>query len=97
MLRNPLLVIAAASWTDDPSHAELLHRLDVGAVIQLTWKQMMIPPVSRQEHHFAPGDFTEQQFIGRLAKLRVHPDRLLPRQTLDLIQATTANDPDWLR
>lgn len=91
-----ILKRADGADADDPRHAELLHRPDVGAMIQLAGKQMMTAPVSRQEHHFAPGDFARQQFIRRLSKRRVHLDPLLSGQRFDLIKPAAADDADTL-
>lgn len=61
-------------------------------MIHLALKQLMIPTLSRQEHHFAFSDFAGEHFNGGCVERRIHTYLFPPGQAFNLIQTAVADD-----
>ena len=70
-----LLQRADGADADDPGDAELLHRPDVGAMIQFAGQNPVAAAVPRQEDHVAPGQLAGEQIVRGRAEGRfdLHP------------------------
>src|SRR5262249_42176949 len=80
-----------------PRHAELFHRPQIGAMVQLAGQEPMAPPVPREEDHVAPCQPAREELIAWLAKRRFNREPFLVRESFDVIKPTPANDADAMR
>src|ERR1041385_4475403 len=78
--------------TDDPVDAELFHGPDIGAMIELGWKQPMSSGVAWQEDDIASIQLPGQELVGRSTERRLNVDPFLAGEAFDLIQAASADD-----
>src|SRR6516162_5018334 len=79
---------------DDPGHTELLHRPNIGAMVQLARQDAMAAPVSCQKNDIAPGQFARQQIIGGWSERRPDPDPFLAGESLEVVKSGAADDAD---
>ena len=79
---------------DDPLHAELLHRPEVGPVVQFSWQDPVSAPVTGQEDHLAAGQFACEEGVGRIAEGSLHLHPLLTGEAFDGIETAAADDAD---
>ncbi len=86
-----LAVGAAGRERHEVGHAQLLQRVDVGAVVDLGGRQAVAPAVPRQEHDVRAAGATDAQPVRRLAPGRV--DALLAH-VLDAGQVVEAGAAD---
>jgi len=79
---------------DDPMNIKGLHRPQVGAVVQLAGEDTVTARMTGEEDDFAPSEPAREKFVRRVAKrgFNLHP--LLMGKSLDVVQATAADDPD---
>src|SRR5438477_222615 len=47
-------------WADDPSHPDLVHRPDVGAVVDEGRRDFVVGSMAGQERHAAPADLGQR-------------------------------------
>jgi hypothetical protein len=66
------LKTAGGGRTEDPRHAELLHRGDVRPVVDHVRGQLVPPPVAREERDPPPGDLSDRDGVAGLAIGRLH-------------------------
>jgi hypothetical protein len=55
---------------DDALHAELLHRVNIGAKVQLRGQQPMAAPMPRQKGHLAAFQLAQNEAVRRVANGR---------------------------
>ena len=72
--------------------AQLFHRPNIGAMIQFAGQNAMAASVSRQENHFAPGEFAGEKIIRRRAKRRFDFDPFLIGETFNVIKSAAADN-----
>ena len=72
--------------------AQRLHRIDVGAEVQLRGQDAVAPPVSRQKSHLAPLQFAQHKSVRRLAKGRIHALFAHVRKSRHRVQPAAADD-----
>ncbi len=79
---------------DDLLDTQLLHAVDIGAVVDLGRQQAVPASVTRQKHHLDAVQNSGHIFVGRIAEggLDGHPLNLL--QTFHIIQTAAADNPD---
>ena len=77
---------------NDPLHAELLHRPEVGPVVQLARQDPVAACVARQKHHLTASQFAREKGVGRIAKGSLHLHPFLPGKAFDGIESTAADD-----
>ena len=56
-----------SAGAEDPSHAEGLHRVDVGAVVEFAGADAVAASVSGEEDDFATGEGSHEELIGGIA------------------------------
>ena len=77
---------------NDPLHAELLHRPEVGPMVELARQDPVAACVARQKHHLAASQFAREKGVGRIAKGSLHLHPFLPGKAFDGIESTAADD-----
>ncbi len=91
-----LLERANGADADDPVDAELFHRPDVGAVVQLGREEAMTAAVAREKDDIAPRETAGEEVVGGRAEGRPDLHPFLLGEALDVIEAAAADDADAL-
>ena len=79
---------------NDPLHAELLHRPEVGPVVELARQDPVAACVARQKHHLTASQFAREKGVGGIPKGSLHLHPLLPSEAFDGIESAAADDAD---
>ena len=77
---------------DDVGDAAALQRVDIGAEIDLGWRDLMTAPMARQEHHLRIAEPAETQLVRRLAERRPDMPPFDVGNALDLIKPAAPED-----
>ena len=92
---NDLLAEAAdRTGRHQPHDAELLHRVDVGAEVQLARLDPVAAAVARQEGDAALAEAPDDDLVGRVSEGRRQPDPLDLAEFGELVEAAAADDAE---
>ena len=79
---------------DDPLHAELLHAVDVGAVVDFRRQVAVSATVAGQKYHADAVQHAGDVFVGRITERGVHADPLHLLKPFHIIEAASADNSD---
>src|SRR5207244_1380520 len=68
--------------------------VEICAVIQFAWENLVAAPVSRKKYDLAATDAARDKLIRRFAERRRHRHPSLPLDSFHLVQAAAADDAD---
>src|SRR5205823_6186826 len=89
-----LLHAADRADRDYPLHTDLLERINVGAVVDLGWREVVMASVTREKDDSRSFQIADDQSIRWLAKGRPHPEFFDVGEALHLIEAAAGDDRD---
>ena len=89
-----LLHAAHGRGGEDPFRSEQLEAKDVGAEVELGRHQGMPPAVTRQEGHRTTRQAAQDVPVRRITERRAYPLFAQDLQSVHLVQAAPADDPD---
>src|SRR5256886_10856004 len=77
---------------DDALHAQKLHRVDIGAIVDFAGKDTVPAAVACQKGHALPFQSAKDDAIGSFTERRLHTNLTRVRQSAHRIEPTAAND-----